>query len=178
MATFSGNPVPALTTEEPQRVTRAAAGIPNMADAVSASAGSPGTFNPYRCAVPANLAAMPGVVANPTTAWLAGQYVDLVDGSDAQWNGTAWIAGGELPTLATVAPAAGGIAGGTAVTLGGTGLLGATGVTFGGTAATAVVVVRDTQITCTAPAHAAGAADVVVTTPFGTSTKTGGFTYS
>jgi hypothetical protein len=28
---FSGNPVPALATEEPQRVARAAAGIPNMA---------------------------------------------------------------------------------------------------------------------------------------------------
>lgn len=77
------------------------------------------------------------------------------------------------PTVASVSPATGLAAGGTAVTISGTNLTGATGVTFGGTAATAVVVVNSSTITCTAPAHAAGTVDVVVTTPKGSS-PTGG----
>ena len=44
-----------------------------------------------------------------------------------------------------------------------TGLSGAAAVTFGGTNATSYTVNSATQITATAPAHAAGAVDVVVT---------------
>jgi hypothetical protein len=83
------------------------------------------------------------------------------------------------PTVTQCTPAGGD---GSAVIAGvqitGTGLTGATAVTFGGTAATAVVVNSATQITCTAPAHAAGAVDVAVTTPAGTGTGTGVFTYA
>lgn len=80
--------------------------------------------------------------------------------------------------LTTVAPATGVAAGGTAVTLTGTGFTEANGVTFGGVAATSVVVVSATSITCVAPAHAVGAVDVVVLDPTGNGTKTGGFTYT
>ena len=80
--------------------------------------------------------------------------------------------------LTTVAPAAGGVAGGTAVTLTGTGFTEATGVTFGGTAATSFRVVSATSITCVTPAHSAGTFDVVVLDPLGNGTKTGGFVYS
>ena len=80
--------------------------------------------------------------------------------------------------LTTVAPATGGVAGGTGVTLTGTGFGEATGVTFGGTPATGVLVVSPTSITCIAPAHAAGAVDVVVLDPLGNGTKTNGFTYA
>jgi hypothetical protein len=73
------------------------------------------------------------------------------------------------PTVASVTPATGLAAGGTAVTISGTGFTGATAVTFGGTAATAVVVVNANTITATAPAHAAGTVDVQVTTPKGVS---------
>jgi hypothetical protein len=68
-------------------------------------------------------------------------------------------------------------AGGTNVTITGTSLTGATAVTFGGAAATNVVVVDDTTITATTPAHAAGAVDVVVITPSGTGTGTNAYTY-
>ena len=82
------------------------------------------------------------------------------------------------PTVTGVTPSSGLLAGGTSVTLTGTGFTGATGVTFGGTAGTSVVVVSATSITVTSPAHAAGAVAVVVSTPGGTATSTGGFTYA
>jgi hypothetical protein len=54
---------------------------------------SPGTFTPPGAMAPPNLAAMSGVTASPATAWTTGQYVVLGDGSQAHWNGTAWVAG-------------------------------------------------------------------------------------
>src|SRR5262249_13955079 len=63
----------------------------------------------------------------------------------------------------------GAMAGGTTVVLTGTGFTSATQVLFGDVAATSYTVNSATQITVTAPAHAAGAMNVVVTTPFGTS---------
>lgn len=84
----------------------------------------------------------------------------------------------DAPTVSSLSPNTGGTAGGTAVTITGKDFNGATGVTFGATAATSVVVVSDTSITCVTPAKTAGAKDVVVTTPAGTGTKTNGFTYA
>jgi hypothetical protein len=83
------------------------------------------------------------------------------------------------PTVASLSPQQGPAAGGTNVTITGTGFTGATGVSFGGTAATAFTVVSDTEITATAPARNAGAADVTVTTANGTSAvvTSGAFTY-
>jgi hypothetical protein len=73
------------------------------------------------------------------------------------------------PLLTVLEPASGPTAGGTVVTLTGSGLLAATGVQFGGVAASSFTVDSGTQITAVAPAHAAGAAAVTVTTPGGTS---------
>jgi hypothetical protein len=36
---------------------------------------------------------MTGKTASPNTNWVAGQYMVLGDGSYANWNGTAWVAG-------------------------------------------------------------------------------------
>lgn len=77
------------------------------------------------------------------------------------------------PFVLGVSPATGPTAGGTVVTITGTGFTGATAVTFGGTAATSFIVTSSTQITATAPAHAAGTVNVVVTGPDGSS-PTGG----
>lgn len=82
------------------------------------------------------------------------------------------------PVVDTVSPANGVVAGGTKVTIKGSNLSGNQSVTFGGTAATSVVVVNQNTITCTAPAHAAGTVDVVVTDDAGSATKTGGFVYA
>ena len=74
------------------------------------------------------------------------------------------------PTVTSLSPAAGPIAGGTYITITGTALTGATAVSFGVTAATSFVVVNATTITAIAPAVIAGIVDVTVITPGGIST--------
>ena len=83
------------------------------------------------------------------------------------------------PTITSVAPNNGPVAGGTAVTITGSNFVAGATVAFGGTAATNVNVVSATSITATAPAHADGAVDVTVTNPDGqVATTTRGFTYN
>lgn len=76
------------------------------------------------------------------------------------------------PTVTSISPSSGAIAGGTSVTITGTGFTGATAVDFGSTPATVTATTSDTSITATSPATStAGVDDVTVTTPEGTSTK-------
>jgi IPT/TIG domain len=83
------------------------------------------------------------------------------------------------PIVEDVNPNGGLTTGGTGVVITGTDFTGATKVTFGGTKATDFTVDSDTQITATAPAHAAGTVQVQVTTPAGSSPDTSAddFTY-
>jgi hypothetical protein len=80
-------------------------------------------------------------------------------------------------TLTGIAPSAGPVAGGTAVTLTGTNFVAGASVTIGGTPATGCSTVSATSITCSAPAGTAGAQNVVVTQAGGSATLPGGFTY-
>jgi hypothetical protein len=73
------------------------------------------------------------------------------------------------PTVTSVAPAAGPLAGGTSVTITGTHLAGATAVAFGSTAATSYTVVSATKVTAVTPAGTTGTVDVTVTTAGGAS---------
>lgn len=81
-------------------------------------------------------------------------------------------------TVASVAPATGAAAGGTAITITGTDLDGVVSGTLGGTALTNVVVVNPRKVTATAPAHAAGLVNLVLADDSGAVTKTGAFTYA
>lgn len=81
-------------------------------------------------------------------------------------------------TIESVTPTGGPAAGGTKVTVRGTGFTPGATVKFDTTAATQVDVDNDRSLTCVAPAHAAGAVDVTVTTDSGAVTLTGGFTYA
>lgn len=58
------------------------------------TAGTPGAYVPSTGNTPPNLAALValGPMGN-TTAWTAGQYIILGDGSNAYWDGTTWKAG-------------------------------------------------------------------------------------
>ncbi len=79
-----------------------------------------------------------------------------------------------------LSPPQGSDAGGTPVTITGSGFVsgGALAVSFGGNAATAATFVNATTITCTTPAHAAGAVDVVlVNGDAQPTTAANGFTY-
>jgi YVTN family beta-propeller protein len=83
-----------------------------------------------------------------------------------------------LPTVTALSPVTGPVTGGTSVIITGTNLTGATGVKFG--LASAIFTVDSaTQVTATSPAGSAGAVDVTVTTPSGTSATSAAdqFTY-
>ncbi|GLW18164.1 hypothetical protein Stsp01_49070 [Streptomyces sp. NBRC 13847] len=81
------------------------------------------------------------------------------------------------PTVANISPSTGPASGNTVITITGTNLTAAT-VTIGGNPATVVSVnAAGTQLTAITPPGAVGPATVTVTTPGGTATLPGGFTY-
>src|SRR5207247_4986122 len=90
-----------------------------------------------------------------------------------------WGGSTAAPTVSGVTPNSGSTAGGTAVTITGTNFIGATAVKFGATNAS-FTIGSATSISATAPAGTAGAVDVTVTTPAGTSATSGAdqFTYA
>src|SRR4029077_16306153 len=99
-----------------------------------------------------------------TTPAHAAGAVDVVVTASA---GSATLTGGytyiAAPTITSIAPNSGPVAGGqTGVVITGNNLSGAPSLTFSGTAAT-ITNNPATTITVTTPAHAAGAVDVVVT---------------
>jgi len=118
-----------------------------------------------------------GQITTVTPAHAAG-VVDVTVSTPA---GMVRLAGGftyvAAPTISGVNPTSGSPAGGTSVVLTGSNFTGTTAVTLGGAAATSFTVDSATQITAVTPAHAAGAVDVVVTTPGGSATASNGFTY-
>ena len=79
------------------------------------------------------------------------------------------LGNGGAPTVTGLNPRSGSTGGGTTVTISGCGFTGATGVAFGATAATSFTFVSDTHLTAVSPAGAAGAVDVTVSTPAGSS---------
>ncbi|MFO0830094.1 MAG: SUMF1/EgtB/PvdO family nonheme iron enzyme [Phycisphaerales bacterium] len=80
-------------------------------------------------------------------------------------------------SITSVVPNMGAYSGGTAITITGTSLAGATSVTVGGVPATNVVAVSDTTVTAVTPPGSLGAVDVTVSSPSGTETASGAFTY-
>ncbi len=116
-------------------------------------------------------------------AHAAGAASVVVTNTDAQsgtlTNGYTYTAVNPAPTVGSINPTSGTTGGGTPVTITGTGFLAGATVTLGGTPATGVTVVNSTSITATTPAHAAGAASVVVTnTDTQSGTLTNGYTYT
>ena len=82
------------------------------------------------------------------------------------------------PSVSSLSPNAGPIAGGTKVTINGANFVSGAGVKFGATASGSVTFVSATQLKAVAPAHAAGTVDVTVTTPGGTSALVTGDHYA
>jgi IPT/TIG domain len=110
----------------------------------------------------------------------AGTTSVMVSGIDNQYAQPWWIRDPAIwsqaatppppnaPTVGSLAPNNGPLAGGTSVTVIGTNFTGATGVTFGTAPATTFTVNGATQLTATSPAGS-GTVDVLVTTPAGSS---------
>ena len=82
-----------------------------------------------------------------------------------------------VPTLSSVSPNNGPVAGGTAVTITGTNFACGSDGKFGSAAATNVVVVSSTSITATSPAGSAGAVTVTVTVNGQSGSLPSGFSY-
>ncbi len=83
------------------------------------------------------------------------------------------------PQVASISPNTGTASGGTRVTITGTGFLSGATVSLGGTPATSVSLASSTSIMATTPAHAAGAANVMVTnTDAQSGTLAGGYAYT
>jgi hypothetical protein len=108
----------------------------------------------------------PTLITCTTSARAAGLVDIVVTNADTQ-SGTLFLGYLYLtpPTVSSVSPNAGALAGGTAVTIVGTGFVAGATVDFGGSACTGVTVVSATMITCTTAAHAAGATTLTVTNP-------------
>lgn len=118
---------------------------------------------------------------------ISGKLTDVIQGSIndilARWaknSGFVLTLTENNATLPTVSPTTGGVAGGTAVTLTGTNFpVGTTPIVlFGTVAASNVVVVSATSITCVSPANPAGAVGITINGATGSVTKPTAFTYS
>jgi hypothetical protein len=119
------------------------------------------------------------VTFDPTAIGTRSASVSIVndDADENPYNFSIQGTGIAPPSISGVSPMSGPSTGGTPVTVTGANLTGATALTIGGAAATGVTVVNATTITATTPAGTAGPKDVVVTTPGGSGTGTGLFTY-
>lgn len=81
-----------LTTVAPPVVTCGAGELGTPATSAD-SATTPATLAPANSYPPEDLASAGSLTAVPATAWTAGDYVVLGDGSQAHWTGSAWAAG-------------------------------------------------------------------------------------
>jgi len=118
------------------------------------------------CKTPAHAAGATDVIAtnaNGTTGTASGAYTFVATAA---------------PTVSSISPASGAVAGGTAVTITGTGFLAGAAVTIGGVSCTSATVVAATTITCTTSLHSAGVVDIVVAnTDAQEGTLANGYTY-
>ena len=116
-------------------------------------------------------------------AGTAGETVDVtvttVGGTSATGSESEYTYDFEAPVITGVAPDEGPAAGGQTVTISGEHLTGASKVEFDTTEITSgeFLAESDTEIEVATPSHGAGAVDVSVTTPGGSDTATGAYTY-
>ena len=111
-----------------------------------------------------------------TAATAAGAQEVIVSDAGGSSTGGVKYTYVAVPTVESISPNQGPIAGGTSVTIKGKGFLAGSTVTIG-SAATAVTVVSETEITATTAATAAGAQEVIVSDAGGTSTGGPKYTY-
>src|SRR5262249_28584522 len=81
------------------------------------------------------------------------------------------------PTVTSVSPATGPLAGGTIVTINGTNFTGATSVRFATTPAASFTIQNAKMIAALTPKHVKGTVDVTVTTQVRAATKANAFTF-
>ncbi len=101
-----------------------------------------------------------------TPAHPAGTFDLVITNPDGQVgvlaNAFTYAASVPPPTISSVTPSSGPTSGGTSITISGSGFMIGANVFVGGSQATMISVPSSTRITAVTPAHAAGAADIVV----------------
>ncbi|MBT0771396.1 IPT/TIG domain-containing protein [Kineosporia sp. J2-2] len=179
--TFTYNTPPTITSLSP--ITGTAAGGTEVTLTGTGFAGATGVTIGGNSVTGAGFTLVdPTTIRFTTPAHATGPVSVVVTGPNGNSTGTTLFVYTPIPvapTIGTLTPAVGPVAGGTQVTITGTGFLLTSGVTFGGSAGTGVTVINDNTLVVTTPAHAAGAVNVVVTNPVGGSGTTGSaaFTY-
>jgi hypothetical protein len=178
MATFAAvaPPQPTLTSVNPNTGSTAG-GTAVTITGTNFAAGATVTFGGTAAT---NVAVMNSTTITATTpagtAGAATLTVTVAGQSGSLASGFTYIA---PPTVTSVSPNAGALAGGTAVTITGTNFATGATVTFGSAAATNVVVLSSSSITATTPAASAGAVTVTVTNGNGLSgSLASGFTFA
>lgn len=190
-------PMPAVANADPTAIAKTGATLKGSVDNEGAQSSSACKFVLALASAPSAPVAEPACGVTPVTgntskavqATVSGlsagtEYVYSVVATNAGGTATATPAKAfsteaEVPAVTAVSPQEGPVAGGTTVTVAGTDLSGATAVEFGVSNPATIVANTATQITVTAPPGAAGAVDVTVTTPGGTSATSAAaeFTY-
>jgi hypothetical protein len=114
-----------------------------------------------------------------TTSRAAGAVNVVITNTDTQSaTGTNAYTYQAAPGFSSIAPTAGALAGGTAVTINGSGFLSRATVVIGGSLCGSLTVVNSGQITCTTSAHAAGAVDVMIANTDSQSNAAGNAAYT
>lgn len=137
--------------------------------------------------IPGNMSPDLDTVANPAIILNGGTIKDAASNvatltlpPAGTINSLAWtknIVIDTLPTITSIAPAAGPVTGGTSVVITGNNLNGTTSVKFGSIAALSFTVNSPTQITAVTPAQPAYSVNVTVTTNAGVVTSAMSYTY-
>jgi hypothetical protein len=105
--------------------------------------------------------------------------IALEGGAAAAKEGAFTYVDGGAPLVGAVAPASGPLTGGTTITITGAGFVDGASVKIGGVACLGITVLSAATVTCTTPAGAYGAKDVVVTNVDAqAATKAGAFAYT
>ncbi len=143
----------------------------NFGDGTTASTTTPITTHVYTGGSYTASVTETSAGGTSTAQTFTGQTATRNGGAQATATALGSLAGGG-PIVAGVSPAIGSDTGSTVVTITGSGFTGVSGVDVGDQAATNVVFNSAGSLTATLPAQAAGADDIIVTTPIGSSATT------
>jgi hypothetical protein len=132
------------------------------------------TFGVTAGTITANTSTLVTVTTPAGAAGAVNVVVTTAGGTATATNGYTYLA---TPTITSIAPSSGPVAGGQSVVITGTNLSGVSSITFGATAGTITANTTSTSVTVTTPAGVAGAVSVVVTATAGSVTFSG-YTYT
>jgi hypothetical protein len=115
---------------------------------------------------------------DPSTVWVATEYSAVGNGHENNWGTLLTRVTMVVPTLASASPNSGLTRGGTWVNLTGTKFDENSVVLFGGVPAQATQRLDEQHLRALTPPHRAGQVDVTVSSPAGSATIPGGFTFN